>query len=170
VFGLIGLIVSVLSLPVCGILAPLGLLLSVVGLFRPKKGLAIAGSVIGLVGTCLLLFIGYSAATGVQAAGKILQVEQVLDDAKQKIEEHRSTEGSLPDSGTGNLLILGCIDPYGKCLRYRRVADDRFELRCFGPDGVAATPDDTAHEYDGNGLPVEAILEDSGSPAEPGLR
>lgn len=53
--GLAGFILSLIGFFSCGLLSPIGLILSFFGLFKPPRGLAIAGFILGLIGSILLL-------------------------------------------------------------------------------------------------------------------
>src|SRR5215218_10075365 len=58
--GTAGFIVSIIGLFACGTLGPVGLTLSAFGMRKEPRGLAIAGLVIGIVGTLeLLALIGF---------------------------------------------------------------------------------------------------------------
>ena len=50
--GLAGFITSVVGILFGGLLCPVGLILSLVALGRPPRGFAVAGAVIGLLGSC----------------------------------------------------------------------------------------------------------------------
>ena len=54
--GTAGFIVSLLALFTCGIASPIGVLLSLPALFKPPRAFAIAGTVLGLIGTAFLLW------------------------------------------------------------------------------------------------------------------
>lgn len=49
--GIAGFVLSLLGLVSCGLLSPIGLILSWIGMYREPKGLAIAGFVMGLIGS-----------------------------------------------------------------------------------------------------------------------
>lgn len=73
--GLAGFVISLVGLLSCGLLSPVGLIISMMGLKREPKGLAIAGVVIGLVGSLWVivalvfgLFAVILAALGLGAA------------------------------------------------------------------------------------------------------
>lgn len=53
--GLTGFILSIVGFMSCGLLSPIGLLLSFIGLFKQPRAFAIAGFVIGLIGSLWLL-------------------------------------------------------------------------------------------------------------------
>ena len=52
-----GLIVSIVGLFTAGILSPIGLLMSIFAFFKPPRGMAVAGIVIGGLGTVVLLVL-----------------------------------------------------------------------------------------------------------------
>ncbi len=66
--GTAGFVLSLIGWVTCGVLCPVGLLFSLVGLNREPRGLAIAGTVIGgigtllVVGACLLFALGILGA------------------------------------------------------------------------------------------------------------
>ena len=49
--GVAGFVVSLVGFTSLGLLSPIGLILSIIGMRREPKGLAIAGLVVGIVGT-----------------------------------------------------------------------------------------------------------------------
>ncbi len=53
--GVAGFVVSLVGILSCGLLAPIGMVMSYVAMRRQSDGLAIAGFVIGLVGSLWLL-------------------------------------------------------------------------------------------------------------------
>jgi len=64
VLGLVGFIVSIVSLMfTCGLLSPIGLILSLIGTFKAPRGLAIAGTVLGVLGCGLLGFFIFAIAS-----------------------------------------------------------------------------------------------------------
>src|SRR5687767_6263757 len=58
VLGIVGFVTSILGLLTCGVLAPIGFVLSLLAITKRPKGFALAGTVIGLLGCLLLLFWG----------------------------------------------------------------------------------------------------------------
>lgn len=67
-FGTAGFIVSVLSLFLCGLTSPLGLLMSLVGLLFRPRGMAAAGVVLGLLGSWWLFAFGLVMMMGIVGA------------------------------------------------------------------------------------------------------
>src|SRR5688572_31071314 len=62
--GVAGLIVSIVGWLTCGLLCPIGVLLSLFGLFKRPRGLAIAGLVVGLAGSLFLVVFGFAVVAG----------------------------------------------------------------------------------------------------------
>lgn len=58
--GVAGLIVSIAGFFTCGMLSPIGLLLSLVGLLKAPRGAAIAGSILGFFGSGLFVLMTLS--------------------------------------------------------------------------------------------------------------
>jgi Na+-driven multidrug efflux pump len=52
--GIAGFVVSLVGLIPCGLLCPLGALLSLIAVFRQPRGFAIAGLIIGTLGSIML--------------------------------------------------------------------------------------------------------------------
>jgi hypothetical protein len=81
--GLAGFIISLVGLMSCGLVSPIGLVLSWIGLSKEPKGLAIAGLVLGLLGSLWIvvalafgLFGGLLAVAGLSALGEGLPATQ----------------------------------------------------------------------------------------------
>ena len=147
--GIAGFILSLVGLILtCGLLSPLGLLLSLFALFKPPRGFAVAGVITGLVGSAMLAFFGYAIvmrALGIgeaaRAAAKTAQTMAVIDQAQAVIEQHRAESGELPEGIEGNKLVIGIQDAWQNSLRYDRMNGD-YLIRSAGPDGEFETADD----------------------------
>lgn len=152
VLGLVGFILSLIGLLLtCGLLSPLGLLISLAGLLKPPRGMAITGTILGLIGTGFLATIGFGFIMSVLAIagfGKMVGDEIVTRDAitkaRNKIEEHRAAKNELPDGVEGNKLILEFKDAWKHELRYdgEEGGSGRFVIRSAGADGKFDTTDD----------------------------
>ena len=106
--GISGFIVSLVGLLTCGFLCPLGLLLSFLGLFKPPRGLAIAGTVIGAVGSAWLVFFGFALVIGLLGLGST-NVGEAAREAELRIEQEA---GDLTlEIDEGDLFELPTIDP-----------------------------------------------------------
>lgn len=144
--GIAGFIVSLVGgLLTCGFLAPLGLLLSAAGLFRPRRGLAIAGTILGGLGTAWLIAGGMAVRAGIEeieSAGRHEQSLVALDLAAEAIEAARIRGGELPTDADGRKSLVDRLDGYGRPIYYRRLNDRAYEVRSSGRDGVYFTDDD----------------------------
>lgn len=65
--GTAGFIVSLISFFLCGLSSPVGLLLSGLALFKRPRGLAIAGTILGLLGSAWLFIGGFAILAGFAA-------------------------------------------------------------------------------------------------------
>jgi len=132
-----------------GLLCPLGLMLSFLGLFAKKRGIAIAGTIIGGIGTSIVAVGIGSIAMAASAVHhyqvevpKIEQTRAVLDQACVEIESYRQENNKLPEGIEGNKLVLKFEDAYGNAVRYEPEEDGKFAIRSAGTDGQFDTRDD----------------------------
>ena len=149
--GVAGVIVSTVGLFTFGLLSPIGLLLSFLGLFRSPRGAALAGVIIGLFGSLLLLVIFYLGTIFVSMLGGSLgPIRQTLAQlaGAAEVTRYYTEQEKLPDDATGNQLIQQFQPLAGLSLRYAKLDDRQFELRWPGPDGQWQSPDDVVTAYD----------------------
>lgn len=149
--GLAGFIVSLVGLVITGgLLCPVGALISGIALFKPPRGFAIAGVVLGVIGTgvgvmlVMMMVWIYNSAGGawssIQSSGTTMMAEFEID-------AHYSQHGQLPDDATGTQLVAQHIDPWGQPLTYRKVSATDYEFISSGPDGQANTSDDIVSSH-----------------------
>ena len=154
-----GFVLSLLGiLGTGGLLCPIGLVVSLVAIGRggPGRGFAIAGIVLGAVGSCggILAFVLAGglilAALGLTAAAIVLAEPELVDLTTDMIalaarisdyqSENRYLPASLSDLGTDTPLLT---DPWGNPYEYRLTTDKRgFDLVSLGEDGKPGTDDD----------------------------
>lgn len=148
--GTTGLVFSILGLVTCGALSPIGLLLSLLGLTGKRRGGAIAGVILALLGLAIpgaLLFREICEHRHHERERVVQQARATLESARVKIDERRAEEKALPDGVAGNRLLLkeGFRDPWNGEIRYELHDDDRsYSLRSSGPDARFDTPDDVS--------------------------
>lgn len=161
--GIAGFVVSLVGLLSCGLLSPIGLIMSLIALGREPKGLAIAGVVIGAVGSCGIIsgviffpvaIAAILAAVGLGAAAAALggpNIEAKVDIATlSAMVEHYSEEhgGQLPLTLAEATKPLGSDSPFLKDrwnheYVYMPSPDGRnFVIFSKGEDGVPGTADD----------------------------
>lgn len=174
--GLAGFIVSLVSLVACGgLLSPVGLILSLFGCFRQPRGLAIAGVVLGLVGSgafilgiVLLgagLIIGAIALIfGASFLGQTLETSFDANEVRKAIVAYERAEGSLPTA----MSDLSTLDEHAAHdlwdTPYRLEidsADRQFTLISLGKDKTLGTDDDIRIT-----LPIASMDGDDGGDAE----
>ncbi len=100
--GLSGFVTSLVSLIFCGILSPIALLLSLFGLIKRPRGLAIAGSIISGLQLLFIIIVGIApilatvglgaAAVGLEAAAQAEQEERFKANRTAIMETLRTTD------------------------------------------------------------------------------
>ncbi len=66
--GTVGFVISLLGVISCGLLGPIGLIFSLIGLMYRPKEMAIAGTIFGLLGSLWLFFFGFAFITAMYMA------------------------------------------------------------------------------------------------------
>lgn len=156
--GLAGFIVSLVGFVGCGILAPVGLILSVIGLKREPRGFAIAGTVLGALGSILLVGLSMYFVFGVRqlknAAQTINQSARTMSTANQVrdvIVASQTQPGTWPGEVEGNAIASRYIDAWQTPLRYKAV-QGAFSIQSAGKDKVFDTQDDLVMSPEALGL------------------
>jgi hypothetical protein len=143
--GLAGLVVSVVGLvATCGLLSPMGLLLSAFALRSRPRGLAVAGAVVGLAGTVWFFVGGMNMLWGIVGGAARGSPQSAI--ARDIIRQHYDDTGELPDNFTGQALLNAQASRLGNDLRYDRVDDGHFRIVRVGTDGLMDTGDDQVLE------------------------
>ncbi|MCA9292625.1 MAG: type II secretion system protein GspG [Phycisphaerales bacterium] len=163
--GVAGFVVSLVGFLSCGLLSPIGLILSLVALKKEPKGLAIAGVVLGALGLCgmpiallffLPLVLGLLVAAGATGLALALGGDQLMAQAEMtylhdRIGEYQQAHGALP------LLLTdldpspdadALTDPWGNDYVYVASPDGTYKLSSMGEDGQAGTADDVKFNPD----------------------
>lgn len=154
--GTAGFIVSLVGLVSCGLLSPIGMVLSFCGMKKQPNGLAIAGFVIGLIGTLLvilsvvvfaLMFI-YMKEAIAPVYERIEQLERTAD-ARSMIDSFAEENGRLPTEQEANKMFAE-RGPAGNSLLFEPGQHGAYDIRDIGPDGEF----DTADDYVGHGFAI----------------
>ena len=161
--GVAGFFIALFGLFIpTGIVAFLGLLISLVALGRPPRALASLGVFIGLLGSVFWLlvtgavvlggitiglgFVVLSAAAFIFTQPEIIEVTSDMGNVLLAVVEYEEEEEALPE----NLAVLGLgvstlTDPWGKRYRYTIVDEEPgFDVVSSGGDGLFDTADDLA--------------------------
>jgi hypothetical protein len=150
--GVAGFICSLVGLVSCGLLSPVGLVLSAAGLRREPKGLAIAGLVLGIIGSIwfvLALVFGLFglilAAVGLGVAAPFIDSAIELESLDTSVRARYHQSGAYPAtlSELTGLDQDALTDAWGSPYRYTLAADSAsFSLTSDGPDKTPGTSDD----------------------------
>lgn len=133
--GVAGFVVSLVGFVLtCGLLCPIGLIFSLIGLGRQPKGFAIAGTIIGALGSLMLVAVAVFGwpygVTGLRLAWN-----------KNAIETYAQEHGEMPDDEEGVRILPDPLDGWDRPFRYVRIPGS-YELKSAGPDGLFDTQDD----------------------------
>ncbi len=170
--GVAGFVVSLSGMIVClGLICPIGLVLSLIALTMSPRGYAIAGCIIGLLGS-ILGALTILVVSGVIGNGLFFnpyfsqsQTSLAIDSASYDIDTHFTNNNStLPDEPSGNTLISAYTDEWGNALKYEPTPGSTtdYAITSPGEDGLFATSDDmtqyyTAYNYNSYGTPPGAV-------------
>ena len=161
--GVAGFFIAAIGLFIpTGIIALLGLLVSLVALGKAPRGFAAMGVLVGLLGTVVWLAITGLAILGVLAVGvsallagtvafvliqpEIIEVSSDMFNVTIAAWEYEDDNGALPDDLDAlELSASTTTDPWGNPYRYVIVQDDLgFDVISSGSDGIMGTTDDLA--------------------------
>ncbi len=157
--GVAGFVISLVGLVLCGgLISPLGLLLSFIAMFKRPRGLAVAGFVLGLIGSAwiivafLFIFVVFGVGlAGVAALGAgFVEVGRDSSTIRAAVAEHYQANGTVPSTLEAlNLDRDTLIDPWGEFYRYEIQADGRrYSISTAGADGIWDTEDDFSFDQD----------------------
>lgn len=150
--GLAGFITSLVGLASCGIISPLALLLSFFGMFKSPRGFALAGFVLGGLGTLWIAFV--TAMTGAIVGAPMFSafnIPEVSTGARivmslGLVEEYRKQHGDFPNLDAWQNMTqtawFKTSDGWGEELQYSLDEEGNVEIRSAGPDGEFNTDDD----------------------------
>jgi hypothetical protein len=143
--GIAGFIISLVAICTGFLLSPIALLLSVIALFKRPKGFAVAGTIIGGLGSLVLVVTAVfliSFGSQMLALGmKGFKAWQTLQQGDARVQQARQDEGELPSTEAGTELVEDLKDPWGQSLRYKRKNND-YRVLSAGPDQQFGTGDD----------------------------
>ncbi len=154
--GITGFVIGLVSILTCGgCISPIGLIFSLIGMGKEPRGLAVAGLVLNILGTLLLLawallplfgvvlFAGLFATllAAVGAAGFVMVGDATL--IQESAESYERANGSWPTSiDQLGLDSTVTTDVWGNEYRLEALPEGGVALWSNGPDGVADTGDD----------------------------
>ncbi len=170
-WGFNGIFLFFLSL---GALAPITFLISLMGLRKKPRGMAIAGTGLSLVGMAVMAAVVISAVHHAKhkefkrhmarqnrvIAKQVEEGHAILAYAASEFEQFRDDhDGQLPADLDGNALALKHLDPWENEIMYE-IDSKSAGLRSAGPDGEFFSRDDLTYRINGTThqevlLPIE---------------
>lgn len=121
-------------------LSPIGLLLSLIAMFKVPRGFAIAGVIVGLIGTVIWGVVIYGVVLVGGATMKAVETARTMGDVQTALVAAKSPEGEYPADLSG---IAAKSDSWGHPLAYERSPDKKgYLLASAGADGQSGTSDD----------------------------
>jgi hypothetical protein len=143
VLGIVGFILAF-----C--ISPVGLLVSLIALMKPPRGFAIAGVVVGLIGSVVWGVVGYGLVAGMPYIKASFEGVQDFTQLKPAIEQYQTDHGAYPAS----LDVLGLssdvtTDPWGTPYRLVVAPDGTgYQIISAGMDATFETADDITIDSD----------------------
>jgi len=156
--GLAGFIVSLVGIISCGLLSPIGMVMSFFALFRRPREFAIAGFIVGLAGSFWIIvwtvivavFVGFAALFAVVSAGGGFETLKDVWQIHEAVVEYENTNSVLPGSlDQVNLTPDQLTDAWGRPYEYTPdLLHHSYKLISAGPDGTIGTRDDITVEQE----------------------
>jgi hypothetical protein len=154
-FGIAGFVTSLLGICTFGLLSPLALLLSLIGLRKSPRGFALTGTLLGGLGTGFWALLFYAVLSAGHADRRHARIEkerrttfEVIEKVNHDVNEFIiKNEGALPDAIEGNRFAVQQKDAWGLELQYAP-SKKGFIISSAGPDQRFNTRDDLQKRYD----------------------
>jgi hypothetical protein len=154
--GLAGFICSLVGLFTGGLLSPVGLVISLVALGKQPRGFAVAGLILGLIGTCggiiLVLFFGAMilALLGIIVLAVALSETEKIEITSDMVKiaaavQHYKDQNHYLPAGLELLTLQESTlrDPWGEKYRYvQKDPKEDFDIVSSGEDKAFDTKDD----------------------------
>jgi len=128
-------------------LSPIGLIISLIALTKQPRGFAIAGVIIGLLGSGVWACFGWGYAMFGKFGAQVVELGAEYKAIDESIANYQATNnGNLPpDLAALQLPGHGAIDPWNTQYKYEPGADGKtWSLTTAGIDAVFGTADDAS--------------------------
>ncbi|MEM9348542.1 MAG: DUF4190 domain-containing protein [Planctomycetota bacterium] len=153
--GIAGFVISLSGMIVClGLISPIGLVLSLIALAKSPRAYAVAGSIIGLLGSALgiltVLVLTNNINLNLFSSPFYSHTYNQIGGASFDIDNHfLSNQDTLPDEATGDAIISGYYDEWNNSLKYTPAPNSTadYTITSLGPDGMLNTADDIVQYY-----------------------
>ncbi len=146
--GIAGFIVSIVGMVLCmGAICPIGAILSFFAVFKKPRGFALAGLIIGVLGTVLWAVLWVLLVMSMNSAWNSTLANFNIYAAQIEIDNYYYDNNTLPDDATGSQLVGIHSDSWGSPYRYRRIDAQNYEIISDGADAIPGTGDDIVQSY-----------------------
>ena len=146
--GMVGFVLSLASLLTCGLLFPVSLIFSFIGLFYKPRAFAVAGFLISFAacGLFFLLGLGILGMLGIGAAAAAVDDQMAIAALEMKIQTEYSVSGEVPNDSRLSEMIdeMQSADS----LRAERISDTTIKITHSGFDNKFGTDDDFTRTVD----------------------
>lgn len=96
--GTAGFVCSLLGFLTCGLLSPIGLFFSLLAFYKPPRGMAFAGFVLGMIGSAGLALFGFTFILGLTGArNAAIEMDRAVQQAQQEQAQREAAEGARQD-------------------------------------------------------------------------
>lgn len=155
--GFVGFALSILGMVTLGLLSPVAFLVSLCGLANRPRKYAVAGTLLGVIGSVVLVVIGtvgyHVAVRGGQLFAEALVYSTTatvlpLIEASDEIEKYTRDHGTIPDLATGQRLIASFRDISNRPLSYD-VDGRSYSVTSRGGDSKFSSEDDIRIAFNG---------------------
>jgi hypothetical protein len=174
--GTAGLIFSILGWVTCGLLCPIGAVLSFIGLFsKGAKGHAVAGLIVGFPGVLFLVFVGGGIIVSLLGL-RTVTVAAMNEVEKQRQIELASSHDAEPVPPVVAEEIIEPAEPIGHDATTFAIPDEPTENATEEPETIVeskptpAVDQEVDPAMDVDETPIESDDPDDPEPAEPEYR
>lgn len=138
--GLVGFIISIVSIFLCGLLSPISAVLSLIGLFREPRGFAIAGLVLSFL-SGMTMFVGFLLIFLPAFSTVMKHAETGM--AAAHVNNFYNANDRLPSKAEFEEIV----GPSSQSIEYDTWQPGEFRLTHFGVDNMLGTRDDVVKEW-----------------------
>lgn len=152
--GLAGFICSLVGFCTGGLLSPIGLILSLIALGKQPRGFAIAGVIIGALGSCGIIIaviffpvalVGLLGALGVASMmGPDFEVRMDTEVIRTAVADIQQDTGRIPITvdELADIPEFLRLDPWDRPYSIYQIPTNDFVIVSYGEDGQPGTDDD----------------------------
>jgi hypothetical protein len=147
--GVAGFVIALIGPCTAGLLSPLGLLLSLIALRKPPRGFAVAGAILGVLGSLLLVLTVWLGSLLFPLFMKGVELGKDYDTISSAVSSYAAANNGAmpPDLASAGVPVGAQVDPWGTPYRFEVSADGAsWKIVTAAMDGVFGTADDGVFE------------------------